>query len=80
MLLMTNKFFLFDESTLSGTQYLNIFWESLKTPHVSYLYDCQPLICASNSNVIAQAVDDAVRNFGINKAFFACYCLMSQNV
>ena len=29
-----------DESTVSGTQYLNIVVGSLETPHVSYLYDC----------------------------------------
>ena len=46
---------------------------SLETPHVSYLYDCQPPKCASNSNIIAQAVDDAVRNIGINRSFF---CLL----
>ena len=44
--------------------------EGLETSHVSYLYDCQPLKCAPNSNIIAQAVDDAVRNLGINKSFF----------
>ena len=62
-----------DKSTLSGTQYLNILVGSLETPHVSYLYDCQPLKCAPNSNIIAQAVDDAVRNLGINRSFF---CLL----
>ena len=46
---------------------------SLEAPHVSYLYDCQPLKCAPNSNLIAQAVDDAVRNLGINRSFF---CLL----
>ena len=46
---------------------------SLETPHVSYLYDCQSLKCAPNSNIIAQAVDDAVRNPGINRSFF---CLL----
>ena len=60
-------------STLSGTQYLNILVGSLETPHVGYLYDCQPLKCAPNSNIIAQAVDDAVRNLGINRSFF---CLL----
>ena len=69
---MTNKFFLL-LSTLSGTQYLNILVVSLETPHISYLYDCQPLKCAPNSNIIAQAVDDAVRNLGINRSFF---CLL----
>ena len=44
---------------------------TLETPHVSYLYDCQPLKCASNSNIIAQAVDDAVRNLEINRSFFS---------
>ena len=42
---------------------------SLETPHVSYLYDCQPLKCAPDSNIIAQAVDDAIRNRGINRSF-----------
>ena len=46
---------------------------SFETPHVSYLYDRQPLKCAPNSNIIAQAVDDAVRNLGINRSFF---CLL----
>ena len=65
---MTKQIFLIvDESTLSGTQYLNIITGSLETPHVSYLYDCQPLKCAPNSNIIAQAVDDAVRDLGINR-------------
>ena len=63
-----------DESTLSGTQYLNILVGSLETPHVSYLYDCQPLKCAPNSNIIAQAVDDAVRNLGINESFCLLLC------
>ena len=46
---------------------------SLETPHVNYLYVCQPLKCAPNSNIIAQAVDDAVKNLGINTSFF---CLL----
>ena len=66
-------FLIVDESTLSGTQYLNILVGSLETPHVSYLYDCQPLKYAPNSNMIAQAVDDAVRNLGISRSFF---CLL----
>ena len=66
-------FLIVDENTLSGTQYLNILMENLETPHFSYLYDCQPLKCATNSNIIAQAVDDAVRNVGINKSYF---CLL----
>ena len=68
------QIFLFvDESTLSGTQYLNILVGSLETPHVSYLYDCQSLKCAPNSNIIVQAVDDAVRNLKIKRSFF---CLL----
>ena len=66
-------FLIVDESTLSGTQYLNILVGSLETPYVSYLCDCQPLKCAPNSNIIAQAVDDAVKNLGINRSFF---CLL----
>ena len=54
-------------------QYLNILVGSLETPHASYLYDCQTLKCAPNSNIIAQAVDDAVRNLGTNRNFF---CLL----
>ena len=46
-------FLIVDESTVSGTQYLNILVGSLETPHVSYLYDCQPLKCARYSNIIA---------------------------
>ena len=42
---------------------------SLETTYVCYLYDCQPLKCAPNSNIIAQAVDDAARNLGINRSF-----------
>ena len=57
----------------SNMQYLNILVGSLETPHDSYLYDCQPLKCDPNSNIIAQAVDDAVRNLGINRSFF---CLL----
>ena len=56
----TQIFFIVDESILSGTQYLNILVGSLEIPHVSYLYDCQSLKCAPNSNIIAQAVDDTL--------------------
>ena len=66
-------FCIVEKSAVSGTQYFNILVGSLKTPHVSYLYDCQPLKCTPNSNIIAQAVDDAVRDLGINKSFF---CLL----
>ena len=37
------------------------------------MFDCQPLKCATNNNIIAQAVDDVVRNVGINKSYF---CLL----
>ena len=63
-------FLIVDESTVSGTQYLNILVESLEASHVSCMYDCQPLKCAPNSCIIAQAVDDAVGNLGINRSFF----------
>ena len=61
---------------MSGTQYMNIQAGNIETPHVSYLYDCPPLQCVPNSNIIAQAVDDAVRNLGINRSFF--YLLLSD--
>ena len=57
-------------------QCLNILVGSLETPYISYLYDCQPLNCALNSYIIAQAVDDAVRNLGINRSF----CLLLSDV
>ena len=69
-------FFIVDESILSGTQYWNILIGSLETSHVSCLYDCQLLKCAPNGNIIAQAVDDAVGNLGINRSFF---CLLLSN-
>ena len=69
-------FLIVDESTLPGTQYFNILVGSLETVHIS-LYDCQPLKCPPNSNIIAQAVDDAVRNLGINRSFF---CLLLSEV
>ena len=59
-------FLIVDGSNFSGTLYLNILVGSLETPHVSYLYDSQPLKCVPNSNIIAQAIDDDVRNLGIN--------------
>ena len=42
---------------------------SLETPHVNYLHihSCQTPPCVTNSNNIAQAVDDAVRNLAINR-------------
>ena len=69
-------FLVVDESTLSGTQYLNILVGSLDTPHVIYLYDCQPLKCAPNSTIIAQAVYDAIRNFKITRSIF---CLLPSD-
>ena len=63
-------FLIVDESTLPGTQFLNILVGSLETPYVSYLDDCEPLKCTPNSNIIARAVDNAVRNLEINKSFF----------
>ena len=63
---------------MSGTQYLDILVGSFEIPHVSYSYDCQLLKCAPNSNIIAQAFDDAVRNIGINRSFF--FLLLSDAV
>ena len=63
-----------DKSTLSGIQYLNILGGSIEISRVSYFYDCQSLRCVSNSNSIAQAVDDAVRSLKINRNSF-CHLL-----
>ena len=49
-------FLIVNESTLSGTQYLNLVVGSLAPLLVSYLYDCQPQKCAP------------IRNFGINRS------------
>ena len=38
--------------------------------HVSYLYDCQPLLCLPNSESIVQAINDGVRFLGTNRNFF----------
>ena len=46
---------------------LNILFGSLETSHFSYLYDCQFLPCAPNTNNIAHAADDTVRFLGINR-------------
>ena len=66
-------FLIVDKSTVSGTQYLNILVGSFEIPNVCYLCDCQPLKYAPNSYTIAQAVDNAVSNLGINRSFF---CLL----
>ena len=76
------SFLIVDESILFGTQYLNFLVESLKTPHVSYLYDCQPLKCVPNSNIIAQAVKQLRMLLEILEAieaFTNSYCLMPRN-
>ena len=65
MLYTTNNFFWL----LMRALYLkyNILVRSLETTHVSYLYDCQSLSFALNSNSIPPAVDDSVRSLGINR-------------
>ena len=69
-------FVIVDESTFVWHAIVEYFngkpWYTIRQLLVQY--DCQPLKCAPNSNIIAQAVDDAVRNLGgINKSFF---CLL----
>ena len=73
-------FLVVDESTLPGMQYLNILVGSLETPHVSYLYDYQPLPCVPNSDSIAHAVGDAVTSFGTSRNCFSFCCLMLKNI
>ena len=46
---------------------------SLETSQINFLYNRQPLPCATNSNSIAQAVGDGVEFLGINKNAF---CLL----
>ena len=66
-----------NESTLFGTQYLNILVGTLDIPHVIYyLYNCQPLPCSANSDSIFQAIDDVVRYFVTNQNLF--YLLLSD--
>ena len=78
MLFVTNKFFLLLMRALClAHNTWNIPVGNLGTSHIRYLYDCQPLKCAPNSNIIAQAVDNAVRNLGINRSFF---CLLLSDV
>ena len=57
-------------------QYLNTPVGCIETPHVSYLYDSQPLPNAPNSNSIAEVVDNAVRALRINRN---SYCLLWSN-
>ena len=81
MLHMIKQIFLVvDESTLSGIKYLNILVGSLEIPHVDYLYDCQPLPCATNSKDIAQAVGDAIRSHESIETLPVFYCLTLGNI
>ena len=63
-------FLVLDENILSGIQYSNILIENLE---ISY---CQSLAFASNSNSIAEAVDNAARSLGINRTLTVFYCLI----
>ena len=74
-------FLIVDESTLSGTQYLNILVGSLETPHVSYLYDCQPLKCAPIiATSLLKQLTMLLEILESTEASSACYCLMPRNV
>ena len=68
-------FLVVDESNLSGTQYLNILVGALETPHVYFLYNCQPLSCSPNADSIVQAIDDAVTLLEPIEIPFVFYCL-----
>ena len=48
-------------------------FQIFETTHVSYLHDGQSLKCALISNIIAQVVEDVVRNLGMNRSLF---CLL----
>ena len=71
-----------DESTLSGTQHLNILVGSQETPQVSYLCGCQLLLCLPNSNSIPQTVYDDAKSLGNNRNSFSflLYSMMMQNI
>ena len=66
-----------DETTLSDIQYTNIFVGSLETPHVSYLYDCQPLLCATALLKQLAMLLDLLES---TETLSVCYCLMLQNI
>ena len=68
------------ESTLSGIQYLNILVGSLETPHISYLYDCQPLKCAPIATSLLKQLTMLLEILESSEASPACYCLMSRNL
>ena len=51
-------------------QHLNILVGSLETLHVGSLYECQSLLCAPDSDRIAQSVDDTASSLGISRNSF----------
>ena len=62
-----DKHCIVDESTRSCIQHLNILVGKLQKPHINYLYDCELIPSAPNSNGIAYAIDDAVRSVRIKR-------------
>ena len=70
-------FLIVDESTLSGTLYLNILVGSLETQHLSYLYDCQALKCAPNSTSLLKQFTMLLKS---TEASSACSCVMPQSI
>ena len=73
-------FLIVDESTLSGTQYLNSLVGSLETPHVSYLYDCQPLKCALIATSLLKQLTMLLEILESTEASPASYCPMQRNI
>ena len=73
-------FHIVDERTLSGTQYFNILVGSLETPHVSYLYDCQPLQCALIATSLLKRLTMLLEILELTEASSGCYCLMPRNI
>ena len=69
-----------EESTLSGLQYWHILVGSLETPHVSYLYDCQPLKYTPKSNKLLQQLTMLLKILESTETSSACYFLMPQNI
>ena len=73
-------FLIVDESTVSGTQYLNILVGSLETPRVSFLYDCQPLNVLLIATSLLKQLTMLLEILKSTEASSACNCLMSRNI
>ena len=60
-----------DESNLFASQYFHTLVGVRETPHVSFLYNCQPLSGSPNADSIVQAIKNAVKSRGTNRNFLS---------